>query len=88
MNSFRYRVTIADDNNQTGRNIHLASIYFSTSKSDVLMRLTILDHDEEIVSIEGKGCLVLPTVRFMRTVTNVIQTQTTSKPASKTAGGG
>jgi hypothetical protein len=52
------------------------------------MRLTILDHDEEIVSIEGKGCLVLPTVRFMRTVTNVIQTQTTSKPASKTAGGG
>ncbi len=77
--SFRYRVIVNDDINQTGRNFHLASIHFSTSKSDVFMRLTILDNNEEIVSIEGKDSVVLPAFLFMRTVANII-------PTSKTGG--
>jgi hypothetical protein len=80
-------VIFADDINQTGRNFHLASIRFNTSKSDVLIRLTVLDNDEELVSIEGKGCVVVPAVLFMRTVTSIIQPQVISRPTSRTGGG-
>ncbi|CAF3557642.1 unnamed protein product [Rotaria sp. Silwood1] len=89
----RYRVTIADDVNQTGRNFHLASIQFSTSKSDVLIRLTVLNNNDEVVSVEGKGSVVLPAFLFMRDVTNVASsvvqappTQPLSRPQSKTGG--
>ncbi len=71
---------VADDINQTGRNFHLATIHFRTSKSDVFMRLTIFDHDDEIVSIEGKGSVILPAILFMRPVSNI------SRPTSKTGG--
>jgi len=90
--TLRYRVIVADDVNQTGRNFHLASIQFSTSKSDVLMRLTILNNNDEVVSVEGKGSVVLPAFLFMRDVSNVTnnvaQTPTahSSRPTSKTAG--
>jgi hypothetical protein len=83
---FRYRVIVADDINQTGRNFHLASIHFSTSKSDVFMRLTIFDNENEIVSVEGKGSVVLPAILFMRTTSNIIQTQSSARPTSKTTG--
>ena len=88
-------MTVADDVNQTGRNFHLASIQFSTSKSDVLMRLTVLDNNDEVVSIEGKGNLVLPAFLFMRDVNNsannaapapTTTAQTSSRPTSKTGG--
>lgn len=98
----RYRVTVADDVNQTGRNFHLASIQFSTSKSDVLMRLTVLNNNEEVASVEGKGNVVLPAFLFMRDVTNTANnpvqppppptapaqttTQGASRPASKSGG--
>ncbi|CAF3372079.1 unnamed protein product [Rotaria sp. Silwood1] len=83
----RYHIITSDNINQTGLNYHLASIHFSTSKSDVLMRLTVLDNNEEIVSVEGKGCVVLPAVLFMRTITNVVQPPPVSKPNSRTTGG-
>ncbi|CAF2133241.1 unnamed protein product [Rotaria magnacalcarata] len=83
----RYRVNITDNINQTGLNFHLASIQFTASKSDVLMRLTVLDNNEEIVSVEGKGCLVLPAVLFMRTITNVVLSQSSSRPPSKLSTG-
>ena len=83
----RYRVIVAEDINQTGRNIHLASIYFSTSKTDVLIRLTILDDNEEIISVEGKGRVVLPAIRFMRTVSSIVQTPTIPKSPMKSGGG-
>lgn len=50
------------------------------------MRLTILDNNEEIVSVEGKGSIVLPAFLFLRTVTNVTPIQSTSRPTSKTTG--
>ncbi|UJR30270.1 hypothetical protein I4U23_017808 [Adineta vaga] len=70
----RYRVIVGDDSNQTGRNFHLASLQFTTSKSDVLMRLTVFDGSEEIVRVEGKGNVVLPAVLFLRDVTNTVST--------------
>ena len=90
--SLRYRVTVADDVNQTGRNFHLASIQFSTSKSDVLIRLSVLDNNDEVVSAEGKGSVVLPVFLFMRDIiyatNNAAQalatTQSSSRPPSKT----
>jgi hypothetical protein len=57
------------------------------------MRLTILNNNDEVVSMEGKGNVVLPAFLFMRDVTNaannVTQTTTpaqTSRPTSKTGG--
>ncbi|CAM2703017.1 unnamed protein product [Rotaria socialis] len=79
----RYRVNITDNINQTGLNFHLASVQFTASKSDVLMRLTVLDNNEEIVSVEGKGCLVLPAILFMRTITKAVPSQSSSRPPSK-----
>ena len=73
--------------NQIGQNFHLASIQFSTSKLDVSMRLTIFDNNEEIISVEGQGCLILPAVLFMRTITNTIRWHPLSKSTSKTTRG-
>ncbi|UJR16262.1 hypothetical protein I4U23_003169 [Adineta vaga] len=94
----RYRVIVADDINQTGRGFHLASLRFQTSKSDVLMRLTISDNNEELLRVEGKGCLVIPAILFMRNVTNTvlqppplppppIQQPASTRSISKTGGG-
>jgi hypothetical protein len=47
------------------------------------MRLTILDNDDEIVSVEGKGTVILPAILFMRPVSNV--SQPPSRPPSKTS---
>lgn len=81
----RYRVTVSDDLNQTGRNFHLASIQFTTSKSDVLFRLSIFDNQDEVTNVEGKGTVVLPAFLFMRDVTNTSQTGNASAaPPSST----
>lgn len=83
---YRLRVTISDDSNQTGRPFHLASLRFTTSKSDVSMRLTVFDRDHPVASVEGKGSLMLPAILFMRTTANASQSQSTSRPTSKTTG--
>jgi hypothetical protein len=44
----------------------LASIQLNTSKSDVLLRLSILDREEEILSTVGKGHAVLPAFIFRK----------------------
>lgn len=68
----------------------MASIQFSASKPDVFIRLTVLNNNEEVVSVEGKGSAVLPAVLFMRDVTNSATqstvTQPVSRPPSKTGG--
>ena len=78
-------MTVADDINQTGRNFHLASIQFNTSKSDVLFRLTVLDNHDEVTSTEGKGTVVLPAFLFMRDVTNTNQATPTAQLTTTTA---
>jgi hypothetical protein len=51
------------------------------------MRLTVLDNNEEIVRLEGKGNIVLPVIIFMRNVTNIMQSQPSSRSSSKLGGG-
>lgn len=84
---FRYRVNIADLNNQLGLNYHLASIHFTTSKSDVLMRLSVLDNNEEIAGVEGRGTVILPSILFMRTITNLQPPPSPTRPVSKSTAG-
>ena len=55
------------------------------------MRLSVLNNNDEVVSVEGKGNVVLPAFLFMRDVTNAAQAplttaQPSSRPTSKTGG--
>ena len=64
------------------------------------MRLTVFDNNEELLHVEGQGCLVVPSILFMRNVTNTIQqplplppppiqpSSSSTRPASKAGGGG
>lgn len=48
------------------------------------MRLTILNNETEIVSVEGNGSVVLPAVLFMRPVVNTVHSHSSSRASSKT----
>ncbi len=54
----RYMVKAVDD--------HLATLQMMTSKSDVYVKLQVLDHEEELVSAVGKGHVVLPAFVFQK----------------------
>ncbi|CAH1799230.1 unnamed protein product [Owenia fusiformis] len=55
---FRYTVKVTED--------HLASLQMNTSKSDVYIKIQILDHEEEMLSAVGKGHTVLPAFLFLK----------------------
>lgn len=42
----------------------LGTIQFQTSKPDVLIRLSVLDHENEVAGDTGTGCVVIPVFRF------------------------
>ncbi|XP_051952032.1 androglobin-like isoform X2 [Xyrauchen texanus] len=44
---------------------HNATVQFQTSKSDVYIKLTILDHEKEIASNQGKGHAIIPVYCFL-----------------------
>lgn len=48
---------------------HLSSVQLNTSKADVYVKLSILDHDEEMLSAVGKGHVVLPSFLFLKDIT-------------------
>lgn len=48
---------------------HFASIQMNTSKSDVVFKLAVLDNEEEVISVEGKGHAVIPAFTFLKTIT-------------------
>ncbi|XP_075718978.1 androglobin isoform X2 [Rhinoderma darwinii] len=54
---FRYTVKAAID--------HMATVQVQTSKSDVFIKIQILDNDEEVVSVTGKGQALIPAFCFM-----------------------
>ncbi|BFZ09751.1 hypothetical protein BsWGS_12792 [Bradybaena similaris] len=58
---FRQSVKVKDD--------HFASIQMNTSKSDVVFKLAVLDNEEEVISVEGKGHAVIPAFTFLKTIT-------------------
>ena len=82
----RYRVQVADGLRTTSRPFHLASLHFSTSNPDVLMRLAVFDDHEELVHVEGKGSVILPAVLFMRATIGGVPVEPSSRPLSR--GGG
>ncbi|NXW29361.1 ADGB protein, partial [Phaetusa simplex] len=54
---FRYSVEVTAS--------HIATVQAQTSKSDVFIKLQVLDNDEEIVSVTGKGHAVIPAFNFL-----------------------
>ncbi|XP_071997026.1 androglobin isoform X3 [Engystomops pustulosus] len=54
---FRYSIKAAMD--------HIATVQVQTSKSDVFIKIQILDNDEEVVSASGKGQALIPGFCFM-----------------------
>ncbi|KFP49719.1 Androglobin, partial [Cathartes aura] len=58
---FRYSVKVAAS--------HIATVQLQTSKSDVFIKLQVLDNEEEIVSVTGKGHAVIPAFNFLSNVT-------------------
>ncbi|XP_064303063.1 androglobin [Phalacrocorax carbo] len=54
---FRYSVKVTAS--------HIATVQVQTSKSDVFIKLEVLDNEEEIVSVTGKGHAVIPAFKFL-----------------------
>ncbi|XP_051667251.1 androglobin isoform X3 [Manacus candei] len=44
---------------------HTATVQVQTSKSDVFIKLQVLDNEEEIISVTGKGYAVIPVFNFL-----------------------
>ncbi|XP_062497932.1 androglobin isoform X1 [Pezoporus occidentalis] len=44
---------------------HIATVQVQTSKSDVFIKLQVLDNEEEILSVTGKGQAVIPAFNFL-----------------------
>ncbi|KAM3834034.1 androglobin-like, partial [Diretmus argenteus] len=80
----RYSVKVTAD--------HLGTVQFQTSKSDVLIRLSILDHEKEVASHTGKGHVVIPVFRFQSnealSCTTPSAEENPNKKASPTQGKG
>ncbi|NWX47506.1 ADGB protein, partial [Steatornis caripensis] len=82
---FRYSVKVTAS--------HIATVQVQTSKSDVFIKLQVLDNEEEIVSVTGKGHAVIPAFNFLSnetllssysSKTQIIQSST--KKESETGG--
>ncbi|CAL8317091.1 unnamed protein product [Merluccius merluccius] len=43
---------------------HLATVHFQSSKPDVLICLSVLDHEKEVAGTSGKGQVVIPIFHF------------------------
>lgn len=54
---FRYSVKVTAP--------HIATVQVQTSKSDVFIKLQVLDNEEEIVSVTGMGHAVIPAFKFL-----------------------
>ncbi|NXD87185.1 ADGB protein, partial [Halcyon senegalensis] len=54
---FRYSVKVTAS--------HIATVQVQTSKSDVFIKLQVLDNEEEIVRVTGKGHAVIPAFNFL-----------------------
>ena len=70
---------------------HLVSLQMATSKSDVVVRLEILDNEEVKTTATGKGHIVLPAFIFQKDplpATPVVSSQTVTgeEDASRRSG--
>eukprot|EP00075_Anas_platyrhynchos_P020871 XP_027310124.1 androglobin isoform X3 [Anas platyrhynchos] len=60
---FRYSVKVTAP--------HITTVQVQTSKSDVFFKLQVLDNEEEIVSVTGKGHAVIPAFNFLSNETHL-----------------
>ncbi|CAL8314676.1 unnamed protein product [Lota lota] len=44
---------------------HVATVHFRSSKPDVLIRLSVLDHEKEVAGASGKGHVIIPIFHFL-----------------------
>ncbi|NXP06010.1 ADGB protein, partial [Thinocorus orbignyianus] len=82
---FRYLVKVTAS--------HISTVQAQTSKSDVFIKLQVLDNEEEIVSVTGKGHAVIPAFNFLSNETLSIShssktqiIQSSTKKESETGG--
>ena len=47
---------------------HLTSIQINTSKTDVYIKLSVLNNEEEVASTIGKGHSVIPAFQFLKDI--------------------
>ncbi|CAI9740823.1 androglobin-like [Octopus vulgaris] len=66
-----YSVKVTED--------HLATLQMSTSKPDVQFQLTVLDHDEVVCNVKGKGHVVIPSIIFLKDIIEEEPLSTSSK---------
>ncbi|XP_052832610.1 androglobin [Octopus bimaculoides] len=66
-----YSVKVTED--------HLATLQMSTSKPDVQFQLTVLDHDEVVCNVKGKGHVVIPSIIFLKDIVEEESLSTSSK---------
>ena len=69
----RHTVKVTED--------HVASIQITTSKSDVYVKLMVLDNEEEVTSSIGKGHVVLPAFIFQKDCTGEEESKRSSSRA-------
>uniref|UniRef100_A0A8B9EQN5 Androglobin n=1 Tax=Anser cygnoides TaxID=8845 RepID=A0A8B9EQN5_ANSCY len=60
---FRYSVKVTAS--------HITTVQVQTSESDVFFKLQVLDNEEEIVSVTGKGHAVIPAFNFLSSETHL-----------------
>ena len=74
----RYKVNVSED--------HLTTLQLTTSKPDVYIKFTIYDNGDELLSVTGKGTVLIPVFLFLkdRGDGNSTEQPTSSRPASKT----
>ncbi|XP_046325515.2 androglobin-like isoform X6 [Haliotis rufescens] len=76
---FRYTVKVTED--------HLVSLQVNTSKLDVYIKLSVLDHTEEVISAVGKGHIVIPAYIFQKDYNPEEQEAKRSSSRSSNRGG-
>lgn len=70
----RYKAVVSED--------HLTTLQFTTSKSDVYIKLSVYDNGDEMLSVTGKGVASIPAFIFMKD--RFVDAAETSRPGSKT----
>ena len=59
------------------------SIQMNTSKPDVYVKLSVLDHEEELISTVGKGHVVIPSYIFLKDILTDEESGSIKRSASR-----
>ena len=62
---------------------HISSLQMQTSKTDVYIKIQVLDNEQEVACAMGKGHVVLPAFIFLKDVNPDDSTTETRRPSSR-----